>query len=120
MDDAGIYNGIQAEDCVIGVTSHEGSAWASLRVVVVVSSNSGNGIYIGGTGVRVFNTLVGVDVNGSTALPNGGNGVHIADTACESAINGSTISGNRGSGIYMRGTNTTITGNTIGPSISTS
>jgi hypothetical protein len=77
----------------------------------VVSGNAGNGIHISGdaTGVRVEETIIGMNTTGQLPLPNGGNGILIDGNAHDNFIGGlqpsvipeNTISANGGHGIAI-------------------
>jgi hypothetical protein len=83
----------------------------------VISGNSDDGIYVGGTGNQVQGNYIGTDARGSHALPNI---VGMAINSSQNSIGGTApgagnvISGNRNSGLYLGGQGTLVQGNYIG------
>ena len=96
----------------------------------VVSSNSGNGIVLYGTGTEgnvIEGNFIGTDSSGIKAMGNGGRGVLVYDGASNNTIGGTTagdrniISANAEDGLYLTGTGTSgnvIEGNYIGTDVS--
>ena len=83
--------------------------------VVVVSGNTENGITIDSRRVRVFNTMVGVDVSGSKPVPNmGESGILLSFGARDCSIGApgtdrvTVVSGNAREGISVYGVRTRI------------
>ena len=102
---AGIYTTATASHCTIG----------SMQLhPVVVSGNTGYGIWAEGSYLRVQNTWVGVSLE-NTKTPNQGNcGIFISEESAGSVVASNTVSGNSGSGITVAGANASIYGNNIG------
>jgi hypothetical protein len=92
------------------VTSTGGS---NLIRTNVIAGNGANGVHISGdaTGVRVEQTIIGMNTTGGSPLPNGANGILIDGNAHDNFIGGeqpsvipeNTISGNGANGVAIVG-----------------
>jgi hypothetical protein len=94
----------------------------------VISGNSGDGIYLTGTGTtgnKIIRNFIGLDITGTADVGNGGDGVDL-DTVDANTIGSliasegrNVISGNTGDGIYLHdGDDNLIYSNFIGMDVS--
>ncbi len=91
----------------------------------VISGNTGDGLYLGGSGSRVEGNLIGTDITGTIALGNGGsgvvagNGVLIGGTTPEArnVISGNGAFGNISLGSNSSGHQAIVQGNYIGTDV---